>query len=117
VSTDKSAPFAVLAVSFADALVAGDFVKAHSMLGSALGAANHPDHLRQTFKAMIDYGDGPVTDVQLMETLEQWPSRQPQDSGWAYVAIGGDGYSEAVTVVVTQEDGTSVIRDIEWGRP
>lgn len=109
--------FTPLAISFAKALVAGDFVKAHAMLGSALGSATNPDQLRETYKLMIDYGDTPTSDVELMETLEDWPGKQPADLGWAYVAISGDGYSEAIAVVVAQESDKPAIRQIEWGRP
>jgi hypothetical protein len=34
-----------------------------------------------------------------------------------YVALTGDGFSEAVTVTLTQEAGTIRIRDLQWGRP
>lgn len=66
---------------------------------------------------MIEYGDGPATFVQLMQTLEDWPAKKEGDAGWAYVAISGEGYSEAVVVVVCEEGGQFCIRDIEWGRP
>lgn len=37
--------------------------------------------------------------------------------GWVYVSIGGDVYSEAVTVVVTMDDESLRVRDVEFGRP
>jgi len=37
--------------------------------------------------------------------------------GFAYVAISGEDYNEAVSVVVAQERARMVIRDLEWGRP
>jgi hypothetical protein len=49
--------------------------------------------------------------------MTSWPSKQPSDIGWAYVSIGGDVYSEAVTVVVTSEQGEAKIREVEFGRP
>ena len=39
------------------------------------------------------------------------------DTKWVYVAISNDYYSEAVAVIVAQEQGRSVIRELDWGRP
>jgi hypothetical protein len=49
--------------------------------------------------------------------MESWPGKEPSDVGWVYVGIGGDVYSEAVTVVVTLEDGELKVRTVEYGRP
>jgi hypothetical protein len=43
--------------------------------------------------------------------------KEPSDVGWAYVSVGGDVYSEAVTVVVTLEEGELRGRTVEFGRP
>ena len=76
-----------------------------------------PERIRDNYVEMVEYGDGPPTSVQLISTMEQWPDKQPNDLGWAYVAIGGDGFSEAVTLILQQEGETPVIRHLEWGRP
>ena len=39
------------------------------------------------------------------------------DSAWVYVSIIGEGNSEAVTVVVSNEDGRHLIQKLERGRP
>jgi len=49
--------------------------------------------------------------------MATWPGKQPADIGWAYVSIGGEVYSEAITVVVTSESGEAKIREVEFGRP
>jgi hypothetical protein len=51
------------------------------------------------------------------KVLDYWPARQLGDVGWAYVAISGDGFSEAVTVTVADMGGRMMIRELEWGRP
>jgi hypothetical protein len=116
---NHEAPYAKLAVRFANALVDGDFPLAHAMLSAELRAELPLDRLREAYDAMIEYGDGPPTDVELIVTMTQWqwPEQQPTDLGWAYVAIAGNGYSEAVTVIVKVEDGEPAIRYLEWGRP
>jgi hypothetical protein len=116
---NHDAPYAQLAVRFAKSLVSGDFKQAYMLLSPELRLDLTPDRLRETYEAMIEYGDGPPTDVELIVTMEQWqlPEQRSTDLGWAYVAIAGDGYSEAVTVIVEDAGGESVIRYLEWGRP
>jgi hypothetical protein len=52
-----------------------------------------------------------------MSAEDDMPDMTPADLGWVYVAISGESFSEAVTVVVTREDGGAKIRELEWGRP
>ncbi len=52
-----------------------------------------------------------------MEAADKWQAKEDGDVGWAYVAMSNDYYSEAVSVVVAQEQGRSVIREVEWGWP
>ena len=49
-----------------------------------------------------------------MQTLDTWPEKKKGDVGWVYVAIAGDDFSEAVTVVVAQVGDRLAIRSIEW---
>jgi len=65
------------------------------------------------------YASGPPTAIKFDDefSLLDWPSRQPGDVGWAYVGIVGHGFVEAVSVTVTEVDGSKFIREIEWGRP
>jgi hypothetical protein len=35
-------------------------------------------------------------------TMGTWPDKRPSDVGWIYVNLGGDVYSEGVTVIVTR---------------
>lgn len=66
---------------------------------------------------MVGDAESTPSVVELVTTMEQWPGREPDDAGWAYVAIAGDVFSEAVTVVVEHAGNGFAIRDIEWGRP
>ena len=107
----------MVALAFARALVAGDYRGAHDMLASSLREQIPPPQLQAKYEAMIEYGDEPPDFVGVMGILDDWPTKQKEDVGWAYVAISGGTYSEAVAVVVAQEGGQRVIREIEWGRP
>jgi hypothetical protein len=106
-----------IALKFANALVSGDYETAHKMLSAALREKLSLSKLQETYEAMIEYGNSPPDFIDVMNILDNWSSKQNEDIGWAYVAISGDGYGEAVSVVVSQEDEKNLIRDIEWGRP
>jgi hypothetical protein len=110
-------PHGKVAAAFASALVAGDFAGAHQMLSDGAKAEWTPAALESAYTKMIEYFEGPASFVQVTVVMSDWPGKIPSDIGWAYAAIAGDIASEAVTVVVTDENGRHVIRSIEWGRP
>lgn len=114
---DHDAAYAQLAVKFARALVGLDFQGAHELLSPGFRALIGPDRLQRNYEKMVEYGESPAVDAMLMGTMETWPTRQPMDLGWAYVAIVGDDFSEAVTVVVEEQENGACIRHLEWGRP
>ncbi len=102
---------------FAQALVAGDFKRAHRLLEPGLGTQYTPAKLEIEYRDMISYGGGAAKEVRVMTALDYWPAKQLGDVGWAYVAISGDSFSEAVTVTVAEFGGRMLIRELEWGRP
>ena len=107
----------LLALAFARALVNQDFSTAHSMLSQNLKKELSQNEIQTKFNSMIEYGEGLPDFIDIMNVLDDWPTKQSNDIGWAYCAISGDGYSEAVALVVTNENGRQVVREIEWGRP
>ena len=103
------------ALEFVQALVDSDFEKAASFIASDVREKYSVDELRQQYLAMIDYWDTPTVDlIEALESLDDWPNKQSSDLGWIYVSVEGEGFGEAVSVVITQDQK---IRDIEWGRP
>ena len=68
---------------------------------------------------MRSYAPGPFKDMQVMEEfiLEDWPAKEEDDVASIYISLTGDGFCEAVSIIVTQEDGDLRVRDLEWGRP
>jgi hypothetical protein len=58
-----------------------------------------------------------VTDVEVIQETADWPTKAKEDVAWVYVALSGDGFSEAVNVLIAREDGHELIRSVEWGRP
>jgi hypothetical protein len=109
-----------VAVAFATALVHGEFVEAHRLLATALRAEFSLASLQNAYYGMIHgYADGEPYEVQYDDQnfTEEWPAKECGDIGWAYISICGEDFVEAVTVVVADVDGASLIRDVEWGRP
>lgn len=112
--------FEEVAVNFASALVAGDFERARNFLEPSLRTSFSPAQLRARFFEMFNgYADGSPTGIQFDDefSLVEWPSKQADDIGWAYVGVVGEGFVEAVSVTVSDVDGVTLIRQIEWGRP
>jgi hypothetical protein len=114
---DRDSIHGQIALAFAKYLTDGRFDDAHAMLSKNLQQQYLPSDLRHEYSEMISYGDSAPDIVELITTMETWPARQKDDLGWAYVAISGHGFSEAVTVVVAQEHLNPTIRELEWGRP
>jgi hypothetical protein len=112
--------FAMAALSFAEALVRGDAATAFEWLCPRLAARMSASELRRAYEQMLTDDEGPMgapERVFVVNTLAEWPDKQVGDLGWAYVAIEGEWYSEAVALVVTQVGGAPRVREIEWGRP
>jgi hypothetical protein len=104
-------------VDFANALARRDYAAAYAMTSREYQRTTTLDQMRSAFEAMIPADWGPIGAIESGLTMESWPDRQPSDLGWAYIVIGGEVYSEAVIVVVTNEDGAMKIRSVEFGRP
>lgn len=114
---DHNSVHGKLAISFANCLVAGQYEEAYSALSPDLQEKLEVADLEHEYAEMTDYGAGPAELTELMATSETWPGREPDDIGWAYVAISGDGFNEGIAVVVSKGSGVPLIRTIEWGRP
>lgn len=102
---------------FATALTSGAWSEARAMLAKGLQAQYTDSALAQHYSQMIEYGGGSARVDGYVLFMDTWATRQLRDIGWVYVSLSGEGYAEAVTVVVTDEDGAPRIREIEWGRP
>ncbi len=106
-----------LALQFAADLTRSDWVGAHRRLDVELAEQVQPTDLESAFDQMTSYGQGPWTVAGVDSTLDDWPTRRSADLGWAYVSLIGDGFVEAIAVVVTATPLGNRIREIEWGRP
>ena len=106
-----------VAEEFGKAVAHGDFVEAHALLTEQAQNLYSPAALEQEVKAMTAYAEGPIQEVEVMDTLDAWPDKLDGDVAWVYVSLAGDSFAEAVTVVLTNTPNGIRIRWLEWGRP
>ena len=109
-----------VAADFAQALVASRNEDAHAMLVPELAEAFTPVTLAERFRRMwSQYAEGDPHTLHFHPecSLEDWGGKKDHDVGWSYVGIEGDGFVEAVNVIVCESGGSLKIREIEWGRP
>ena len=108
-------PYGAIALQMAKALGEGKFDGAHNLLTPDLQQTHSPSKLKSLYQETIGYDDTCVlAEIEVMEILEDWIGKQPQDLGWAYVSMDMTEYGEVIAVVVTKD---LLIREIEWGRP
>ncbi len=104
-------------LQFAQALVDARFDDAVNLLTVSMQPQWPASRLQKTYQDMVASFEAPPQAVEIQETLDDWPAKQPADVAWIYVSISGNTQSEAVTVVVCTQESALCIRSIEWGRP
>ena len=109
--------YRTFALEFTKALAAREYDKAYVMTSWEYQQQTSLEQLQQSFKTVVPEDWGEMGPVDVGEIMTNWPGKQAADIGWIHVSIGGDVYSEAITVVVTLEDEGLKIREIEFGRP
>ena len=109
--------YSQVAHEFAQALARGQFDAAAAFLAPSLSSEYDASGLAREMKEMLDYADGPINHVEVMDTLDDWPTKQEHDIGWAYVAMSGGTFSEGIAVVISEIESEPLVRKIEWGRP
>jgi hypothetical protein len=106
-----------LALAFARALVESRYAHAANMLSPSMQLNWPSSRLKDTYEGMVgDFKDTSLA-VEVEQTLETWPTKQPTHVAWFYLSISGTSCSEAVSVVVGAENAAHQIDSIEWGRP
>jgi len=106
-----------VALAFTNALAARDYGAAYALTSNEYRNSTSVEGMQAAFETIVPPDWKTVGPVEVGETMEDWPGRKPSDAGWVYVSVGGDVYSEAVTVVVTLEEGALKVRTAEFGRP
>ena len=117
VAGGRDRDYKLVALGFAEALARRDYSTAWAITSKQYRTVTTMEAMQALFEAIVPTDWKSVGPIEIGTTMESWPGQEPGDLGWVYVSIGGDVYSEAVTVVVALEDGESRIRSVEFGRP
>jgi hypothetical protein len=117
VAGGRDRDYKLVALGFAEALARRDYPAAWAMTSKPYQAATTMEAMQVLFEEIVPTDWTSVGPIEIGTTMDSWPGQEPGDLGRAYVSIGGDVYSEAVTVVVALEDGESRVRSVEFGRP
>jgi len=115
--TGNPSDYRAIALEFAQSLAERQYTKAYEMTTKEYRKRTSVEQLQATFESIVPSDWGPMGPIEVGQTMTTWTGKEPADLGWAYVSIGGEVYSEAVTVVVTSEHGEAKIREVEFGRP
>ena len=115
----RDLPHGIVGFNFAQAMLQGDFEKAHDMLSAELRLKYSVTELKKSFKEMmeiatnpVDLGETNLPEIQVLDNRELG-NASLDDKAWAYVAI----WNEAVTVTVKPFESELLITTLEWGRP
>ena len=114
----KDLPQGMIGIAFAEALVSGRFNVAYAMLTPSLQNEYSNGGLRREYEFWIHHsGEPPMQEVLVLDNREDIGKEELDSDGWAYVAIEGDGWSEAVSVTVKRFEDEYRITELVWGRP
>jgi len=116
-SGESAGDYKRVGLAFAKALATRDYDGAYALTSSAYRDSTSVTALQAAFESIVPVDWQTIGPIEVGETMDDWPGREPSDVGWAYLSVGGDVYSEAVTVVVTLENGELKVRTVEFGRP
>lgn len=105
------------AMQFAKFLAARKYADAYEKTSKDYRRRTSLEEMQEQFETIVPIDWGPIDPIEIGETMNDWRGKEPSDLGWVYVSLGGDVYSEAVTVIIAQENGSLKVREVEFGRP
>jgi hypothetical protein len=110
---------ASVALCFGEFLAKNAFRDAWVLLTPEAQRLYPPEEMKRQIEEMTAYAPGPILEVTLPPEgiLEQWPDKRAGDMGRVYVALTGEGFNEAVTVLLTVYENVVKIGELDWGRP
>ena len=105
------------ALEFSNLISSRNYSDAYKMTSKKFKENVSEKEMQANFEDMIPIDWGKVSPIEVGETMTEWPAKESSDIAWVYVILGGNIYSEALTLIVSSEEDSVKIRDIEFGRP
>ena len=116
-STENNSSYNETAIQFAKLLARRNYSGAYEMTTKEYRQRNSLEQMQEHFETIIPLDWGVINPIEIGETMNDWYGKKNADSGRVYVSLGGDVYSEAVTVIIAEEEGAFKVREVEFGRP
>ena len=108
-----------VAEQFGTLIAKTDYTSAHKLLTKKEQVTYSPNDFKKAVEEMTAYAPGPIEEVVVMKDhiLDDWPDKEASDVASMYVSLSGDGFCEAVSIILANECDDIRIRELEWGRP
>lgn len=108
-----------VALRFGRHIAAGDHAAACELLCREARGEWPPARIAEAVAEMTAHAGEPILRASVSHdgAAADWPDRRSDEVAWVYVALEGESFCEAVTVVVVREDGRLLLRIVDWGRP
>jgi hypothetical protein len=104
-------------LQFAEHMSNRKYAEAYEMTSSEYQTLIDLNQFKTDFEKMIPLDWGKIAPIEIGDTLKNWPEKQSSDLIWIYISLGGDVYSEAVTIVISTENENLRISELKFGRP
>lgn len=105
------------ALKFSNLMSSRNYSDAYEMTSKKFKDNFSATEMQENFEDMISSDWGEVSPIEVGETMMEWPTKESSDIAWVYVILGGEVYSEALTLILAGEEDSIKIREIEFGRP
>jgi hypothetical protein len=111
--------YRAVAQRFGDSIANDEYGAAYALLAKDLKSTTTPQTIKDAVATMTSDTTGPILKADVIDDsiLEDWPGKQAGDLAVVYVALNGDSFSEAVTLILATYGDEVLIRHFEWGRP
>ena len=111
-------PYCMVGGQLCQFLQAGKYKLAHGLLAEPLRLKLTVAVLKQQWLSLLQGTEPEMISVTLEKHLTDWPDRRPDDVGWCYFALAGEGWSEGISLVVGRTpQNLQVVTEVEFGRP
>jgi len=106
-----------LALNFTNTLAERHFAQAYAMTAATYKKQFSQTQLQAEFERIVPSDFGPIGPIEIGQGMTTWADKARADVAWFYVSIGGESYSEGLSLVISLENDRPVISKIEFGRP
>ena len=101
---------------FVQSLIDGEYQRAYAELSSELKSEMDETLFKTRFLNIVSVDDVPLGPAEVIMSLDDYPDMRSNETGNAYVHVGGDN-NEAMSVFVGRRAAGYEVVAMSWGRP